>query len=144
MRTRNSVSVNSRAAFSAGIAYTIAVFLFAFAVGAIRVTLVVPRLGPLLAVIIEAPIVLAAGWLASLWCTRHFDVGRDAAARILMGTVAFTFLMLLELGFSVFVFGEPVGHYFAKYLSKPGVIGLVMQGCFAILPWVQCHLPARA
>ena len=138
---KGSVSINWRTAFLAGIAYTIAVFVFAFAVGTIRVTLVVPRLGPLLAVIIEVPIVLAVSWLASLWCTRRFKVSRDAGARTLMGAVAFTFLMLLELGFSVFVFGEPVRHYFAKYTSMPAAIGLVMQGCFATLPWVQCHLP---
>jgi len=141
---KGSVSINWRAAYRAGIAYTMAVFVFAFVVGAIRVTVVVPRLGPLLAVIIEAPIVLAVSWLASLWCTRHFDVSRDASARTLMGAVAFTFLMLLELGFAVFVFGEPVGHYFAKYTSAPGTIGLAMQGCFAILPWVQCQLPSGA
>lgn len=91
-----------------------AVFVFAFAVGSIRVTLVVPRLGPLLAVIIEAPIVLAVSWVASLWCIRRFNVSFDARARTLMGAVAFTFLMLLEVGFSVFVFGEPVGHHHTK------------------------------
>ena len=144
LRTNGSVFIDRRAALRAGIAYTISVFVFAFAVGTVRVTLVVPRLGPLLAVIIEAPIVLAVSWLASLWCTRRFNVSRDASARTLMGAVAFTFLMLLELGFSVFVFGEPVGHYFEKYTSTPGAIGLVMQGCFATLPWVQCHLPLRA
>jgi hypothetical protein len=144
LRTKGSVFINWRAAFWAGIAYTIAVFVFAFAVGTIRVTVVVPRLGPLLAVIIEAPIVLAVSWFASLWCIRRFSVSHDASARTLMGAVAFTFLMLLELGISVFVFGEPVGHYFAKYTSIPGAIGLVMQACFAALPWVQCHLPSRA
>ena len=144
MRTTGSVSINWRAASWAGIAYTIAVFMFAFAIGVIQVTLVVPRLGPLLAVIIEAPIVLSVSWLASLWCTRRFNVSRDAGARTLMGAVAFTFLMLLEMGFSVFVFGEPIGRYFAKYTSIPGAIGLVMQGCFATLPWVQCHLTSGA
>jgi hypothetical protein len=137
LRTKGSVSIHWQAAFWAGIAYTTAVFVFAFAVGAIRVTLVVPRLGPLLAVIIEAPIVLAMSWRASSWCTRRFEVGRDPAARTLMGAVAFTFLMLLELGVAVFAFGEPVGHYFAKYATLPGAIGLVMQGCFATIPWVQ-------
>ncbi len=143
MQKKDLVSIRWRAAAWAGIAYTLAVFVFAFAVGTIRVTLIVPRLGPLVAVLIEAPIVLAVSWLAALWCTRHFNVSRDAAARIRMGTVAFTCLMLLELGFSVLVFGEPVGHYFVKYTSGPGVIGLVMQACFATLPWIQRNLPSR-
>jgi hypothetical protein len=128
----------------AGFAYTLGVFVFAFAVGTIRVTLVAPRLGMLLAVIIEAPIVLAASWRVSLWCTRRFDVSRDARARILMGAAAFTFLMLLELGFSVLIFGETVNHYFTKYTSTSGVIGLMMQGCFATLPWIQSRLRSGA
>jgi hypothetical protein len=137
---RDSGSIDCRTASLAAFAYTLGVFVFAFAAGTIRVTLVAPRLGTLLAVIIEAPIVLAVSWRVSLWCTRRFNVSRDARARILMGAVAFAVLMLLELGFSVLVFGETVGHYFAKYTSTPGVIGLVMQGCFATLPWIQSHV----
>ena len=140
MEAQESGSIDLRAAFWAGFAYTLGVFVFAFAVGTIRVTLVAPRLGTLLAVIIEAPIVLAVSWQVSLWCTRRFNVSRNSRARILMGAAAFAVLMLLELGFSVLVFGETVSHYFAKYTSTPGVIGLVMQGCFATLPWIQSHL----
>jgi len=140
---QDSGSIDWRAASWAGFIYTLGVFVFAFAVGAIRVTLVAPRLGTLLAVIIEAPIVLAVSWRVSLWCTRRFNVSRDARARILMGSAAFTILMLLELGFSVLVFGESVSHYFAKYTSTPGVIGLLMQGCFATLPWIQSRLRSR-
>ena len=142
MEAQESGSIDLRAAFWAGFAYTLGVFVFAFAVGTIRVTLVAPRLGTLLAVIIEAPIVLAVSWQVSLWCTRRFNVSRNSRARILMGAAAFAVLMLLELGFSVLVlvFDETVSHYFAKYTSTPGVIGLVMQGCFATLPWIQSHL----
>ena len=137
---RDSGSIDWRAACWAGLAYTLGVFVFAFAVGAIRVTLVAPRLSTLLAVIMEAPIVLAVSWRVSLWCTRRFNVSRDARARILMGAAAFTVLMLLELGFSVLVFGETVSHYLGKYTSTTGVIGLAMQVCFATLPWIQSHL----
>ena len=140
VEARGPGSIDWRAASWAGLAYTLGVFVFAFAVGTIRVTLVAPRLGTLLAVLLEAPIVLAVSWRVSLWCVRRFNVSRDSRARILMGAVAFLALMLLELGFSVFAFGETVDHYFAKYVSTPGVIGLVMQVCFATLPWVQCHL----
>ena len=140
--TRDSGSIDWRAASWAGFAYTLGVFVFAFAVGTIRVTLVAPRLGTLLAVIIAAPIVLAVSWRVSLWCTQGFNVSRDARARILMGAAAFAILMLLELGFSVLVFGETVSHYLGKYTSTTGVIGLAMQVCFAMLPWIQSHLPS--
>jgi hypothetical protein len=93
-------------------------------------------------VIIEAPIVRAVSWRVSLWCTQGFNVSRDARARIWMGATAFAILMLLELGFSVLVFGETVSHYLGKYTSTTGVIGLAMQVCFAMLPWIQSHLPS--
>jgi hypothetical protein len=137
---RGSDSIDWRAAAWAGIAYTLGVFVFAFAAGTIRVTLVAPRLGNLLAVLLEAPIVLAVSWQVSLWCARRFNVSRDSRARTLMGAVAFSVLMLVELGFAVLLFGETVDHYFARYASTPGVIGLAMQVCFATLPRVQCHL----
>lgn len=140
MRAHSSTSINWRVATWAGIAYTACVFIFAFAVGTIRVTLVAPRLGTLPAVILEAPIVLAVSWQVSLWCNRRFSVDRDSRARTLMGAVAFSLLMLLELSFSVFVFGETVGHYFVRTASMSGAIGLATQVCFAAIPWIQCHL----
>ena len=129
-----------RAAFWAGAVYTAGVFTFAFAAGAIRVTLIAPQVGALLAVLLEAPIVLAVSWRVSLWCTRRFKVGPDSRERILMGVVAFSMLMALELGFSVLVFGETFDRFFAKFMSTPGIAGLATQVCFATLPWVQCHL----
>ncbi|MEO5923157.1 MAG: hypothetical protein ABIR70_04950 [Bryobacteraceae bacterium] len=137
METRRTGSIDWRAAAWAGIVYTLCVFTFAFVIGAIRVTLVAPRLGNLLAVLLEAPIVLAASWRLSLWCIRRFQVSADSRARALMGIVAFSVLMALELGFSVLVFGETVDVYLAKYATTPGVIGLAMQVCFATFPWMQ-------
>jgi hypothetical protein len=139
LETRGSLFIDWRAASRAGIAYTLGVFVFAFAAGTFRVMLVAPRLGTLLAVILEAPIVLAVSWQVSLWCTRRFAVSCDPRARVLMGAVAFSVLMLLELGVSALVFGETLDHYFAKYASTPGIVGLVMQGCFATISWVQCR-----
>jgi hypothetical protein len=137
---RLSGFIDWRAASQAGIAYTLGVFVFALAVGTIRVTLIAPRLGTLLAVVLEAPIVLAVSWRVSLWCNRRFNVNRDPRTRALMGVVAFSVLMLLELGVSILAFGETLDHYVSKYASTPGVIGLAMQVCFATIPWVQCHL----
>jgi hypothetical protein len=141
--SQGSASSDWPAAALAGIAYTVGVFVFAFAAGTIRVTLIAPRLGNLLAVVLEAPIVLAVSWRVSLWCARRFHVSRDARACTLMGAVAFSVLMLLELGFAVLIFGETIDQYFGKYASTPGVVGLAMQVGFATLPWVQSRLRSR-
>lgn len=130
-------SVNWKGAARACIAYTAIVFVFAFAVGAIRVTQIAPRLGTVPAVLLEAPIVLAASWGVSQWCNRRFRVDCDSRVRTLMGVVAFSLLMLLELGFAVLMFGETVDHYFARMASISGAIGLATQVGFAAIPWIQ-------
>jgi hypothetical protein len=126
-----------RAAIRAGLAYALIVFVFAFALGAIRVTVVAPRLGALLAVILEGPIVLALGWRVSRWSTRCFHVPDDARARVLMGLAAFLCLMMLEVGFSLLVFGETLNQYVARNVTAPGLVGLAMQLGFAVIPWIQ-------
>jgi hypothetical protein len=133
-------SINWKGVTWAGIAYTAIVFVFAFAVGTIRATQIEPRVGEIPAVLLEAPIVLAVSWRVSLWCNRRFHVDRDSRARTLMGVVAFSFLMLLELSFSVFMFGETVVHYLVRTASISGAIGLATQVCFAVIPWIQCRL----
>ncbi len=126
-----------RRAIAAGVVYTLIVFAVAFVVGAVRVTLVVPRVGSLLAVILEAPIVLAGSWRVSRWGTRRFKLSRDGGTRAMIGAVAFSSLMLLELGVSVLVFGSTLESYFAKFATLPGVVGLAVQLSFAAIPRIQ-------
>ncbi len=133
----HSGGANWRAATRAGLAYTTAVFAVAFVVGAIRVSFVAPRLGDLVAVLLEAPIVLAVSWQFARWCTRRFRVSASARDRLLMGGVAFTFLMALELAVAVLAFGETADQYFGKFGTTPGIVGLAAQICFAAIPWAQ-------
>ena len=44
------------------LAYVLPVFAAAFALGALRVGLIAPQVGPLLAVALELPLVLALSW----------------------------------------------------------------------------------
>lgn len=126
-----------RVATRAGLAYTAAVFAVAFVLGTIRVSLVAPRLGDLIAVLLEAPIVLAVSWQLARACLRRFRVASDARSRLLMGGVAFTFLMALELVVSVVAFGETLASYFSTFRTMPGIVGLATQVCFAAIPWAQ-------
>lgn len=126
-----------RTAVRAGLAYTAGVFAIAFVVGTIRVLFVAPRVGDLLAVLLEAPIVLAVSWRVSRWSVRRFRVGEDSGSRVLMGGVAFAFLMALELVLAVVAFHEPLEHYVARFATAPGLVGLAAQVCFAAIPWFQ-------
>ena len=137
-------SINWRAASFAGAAYSLSVFAIAFVLGAIRVTQIVPRLGALTGVVLEAPFVLSVSWLVSRSCIRRLRVGRDAGSCLWMGAVAFACLMVLEVGLSVLAFGETLEHYFAKFHTTAGVVGLIMQVVFACIPWLQSRWHAGA
>ena len=63
-------------ATKAGALYAIVVFSIGFILGTIRVLLVAPRQGETTAVIIEAPIMLAASWFVCRWCVNWINVRR--------------------------------------------------------------------
>jgi hypothetical protein len=85
-------------ATKAGALYAIIVFLIGFILGTIRVLVTTPHLGETIAVILEAPVILAASWFVCRWCVDRLNVTRDVRARSLMGFVAFLVLMSAEFG----------------------------------------------
>ena len=125
------------AVIKAGLAYFGAVFVVGFMLGAVRVLLLVPRLGETVSVLLEVPVILAVSWRVSGWTTREFRVSSAVPRRLLMGVVAFALLMLAEIGVSVFAFGRSIEDHFAAYRSSQGVIGLIAQIAFAFIPLMQ-------
>jgi len=91
----------------AGVVYALAAFLVGFALGALRVLLVAPR------------------------------VGATMAARALMGAVAFVVLMIVEAGIGALLFDQSLVQYCAAFGTAAGAIGLATQIAFAALPVVQ-------
>jgi len=125
------------AAIWAGVAYAVIVFLIGFVFGTIRVLLLIPHLGKIVAVSLEAPIMLVASWFVCRGCLGRFDVPRRVGVRSAMSVVAFIVLMLAELGLSVLVFGRSTVQSAALYDSLPGAMGLAAQIIFAMFPVVQ-------
>src|SRR5271166_3439839 len=123
-------------ATKAGGSYAIIVFLIGFILGTIRVFLLAPRLGKTIAVIIEAPVTLAASWFVCGWCVDRLDAAATVPARSLMGLVAFLVLMSAEIGLGA-VLGRSLVDQVAAYGSPAGAIGLAAQVIFAILPVIQ-------
>lgn len=124
-------------AASAGVAYAIAVFGVGFALGALRVILVVPRAGPTAAVLLETPLILAASWWLARVSIARFGVRRAVPARLLMGLVAFAVLMLAEATLAAALFGRTIAGYLAGFTTVPGAIGLAAQVLFACFPLVR-------
>ena len=123
-------------ATEAGAFYAVIVFLIGFILGTIRILLVVPRLGETIAVIFEAPVILAASWFVCRWCVKRFNVTRTVPARSLMGLVAFLVLISAEFALGA-VLGRFLADQLAAYKSPPGAIGLGAQMIFAIFPVIQ-------
>ena len=123
-------------ATKAGAFYAIIVFVIGFILGTIRVLLLAPRLGETIAVIVEAPVILAASWFVCRSCVARLDVRRTVSARSLMGLVAFLVLMSAEIGLGA-VLGRSLVDQLATYGSLAGAIGLAAQVIFAMFPVIQ-------
>ncbi|MFM0084482.1 hypothetical protein P0D72_37250 [Paraburkholderia sediminicola] len=123
----------------AGTAYALIVFVIGFALGAIRVLVLVPHLGATASVVLETPIMLAASWKVAQWSVQRFNLQPDRRSRLLTGIAAFTVLMVAELGVAVFAFGESPALYVSGIWSIAGGIGFAAQICFAGFPWLQTY-----
>jgi hypothetical protein len=129
--------VGGRAAVKAAISYFVIVFVVGFALGSIRVLVLVPEFGETSAVLFETPFMLVISWVSSQWSTSRFSVPATVSARSLMGAAAFLLLMLAETGVSIFIFERSLAAYFAVYETAAGAVGLAAQVAFAAFPLMQ-------
>jgi hypothetical protein len=125
------------AALKAGAFYALLVFVIGFAMGAVRVIVLAPRLGEAAAVALEVPVMLALSWIVAAWSARAFAVPADLASRSIMGLAAFAVLMATEFGAAVFVFDRSAAEFFTPYGSLAGAIGRAGQVAFAVIPALQ-------
>lgn len=123
-------------AIRAGALYFAVVFAAGFALGALRVTAIAPRLGEIGAVLIEAPAMLVIAWAACGATLRRVPVASTLRARSVMGGVAFALLIGSELSLAAALTGGPRA-WLAGLVSTPGAIGLAAQVAFAVFPVVQ-------
>lgn len=113
--------------------YVATVFAAAFALGALRVMLVVPRLGELAAVTLEVPVVLGLSWLVAGRVLRRWPLPRPGQ-RLAMGGLAFALLMLGETILGVMLFGRTPAGSLAAMATLPGLVGLAGQIGFGLIP----------
>jgi hypothetical protein len=120
-------------AIRAGFGYFLAVFAIGFVLGTLRTLLIAPRLGPLAAVALEIPVMLGLAWLiCGRLLRRHAVTG--VGPRLAMGGLAFTLLMIGEMGISVLLAGRTMAEHWALYRQLPDRIGLAAQLLFAAFP----------
>ena len=118
----------------AGALYFAIVFGAGFALGTIRVLLLVPRVGERTAELMESPIMLAVTVLAARWIVRRFAVPLAASQRLGIGLVALGFLLLAELAVVLSLRGLTVAEYLATRDAVAGTVYLILLALFALMP----------
>lgn len=121
----------------AGLAYFAIMFATGFVLGALRVSLVAPRLGELGAVLIELPLMLAASWFVCRRLTAIMAVPARVADRLAMGGLAFVLLMITELALAGPLFGRSISQSLAAMATDAGLLGLSGQILFGLVPLLQ-------
>jgi len=112
------------------------VFAAAVGLGVLRVLVLAPALGPLAAVAVEVPVVLALSWAVAGRVLRRWPLrmrGRRAT-----GGGAFALLMAAEAGLAL-LSGQTLAQFAAAMATPAGALGLAGQIGFAILPALRGH-----
>lgn len=118
----------------AGLAYALLAFAAGFALGLIRVPLLVPRFGELAALALEAPFLLLACAFAARSTALRFAVAPSLAPRLVQGGVALALLLTIELGVPWLMQGRAPAEQLAARAPAPlALFGLLLLA-FAAMP----------
>lgn len=131
-------------ATKAGIAFFAGMFGLGFLLGTVRVLLLTPSLGAWGATLAELPVMLAISWLYCRWLVRSFAVPSTVRARLAMGTLAFTLLMMAEVVLGIALFERTLPQQVREMTSGPGLAGLAGQVAFAAFPLLQLRRSGRS
>ena len=118
-----------------GVVYFCLVFGVGFILGTIRVLWVVPHLGVRTAELIEAPLMLAATYLAARYTTRRFRASRRVEY-LYSGLLALILLLIMEFSVVLGLQGLSIREYLAGRDPVAGAVYVVMLIVFALMPWL--------
>jgi hypothetical protein len=121
-------------AMIAATVYFLMLFALGFALGAIRVLAVTPRIGELAATLTEVPLMLTAAFFASRWTITRWRVPRDPAARWAMVFWFLILLFLFETLLGAMLFGRAMAEQGAGLATPAGLVGISAQIIAALLP----------
>ena len=127
----------------AGFVYFAMVFGVGFVLGAIRVPLLVPRLGERVAELLEMPLMLVVVVLAARFIVRRFALPPTLQARLISGAVALALLLGAEFLLAVTLQGRSVGQYLASRDPVSGSVYLVLLVLFAVMPLLLARQRSR-
>jgi hypothetical protein len=120
----------------AALLYFAIVFGVGMALGPIRVLWLEPRLGPTLAVLCEAPFLLAAMLMAARWVPRKTQLGNNVVPLASMGIGALALQQAADLALGIWLRGLTPAEQFASFATLSGAVYLALLVIFASLPAV--------
>ena len=118
----------------AGAVYFLLVFAAGAVLGPLRELWIIPHVGRVVGILLEAPLLLAAMIAAAHWTCRHLAVPVTIEARLGMGFVALTLLLLTELTTALLFGGMSFQEYVASFRTPFGAISLLLFLLFAAMP----------
>lgn len=121
-------------ALVAGAAYFIALFALGFVLGSIRVLLVVPHWGEMLATLAEVPVMLIAALSICRWVIQRWRVPPASRTRWAMALWFLALLLLFEGALGTLLFGRTMDQQWAALTSPAGLLGLGAQIVAAVFP----------
>lgn len=102
--------------------------------GALREFVLAPQLGRDRALLVEAPLMLAAITLAARFVVRRLAVPPDLPHRLALGGVALVLLLAIELSLGVLVRGLTVAEQIVAWASFFGAVTWLLYLAFAAMP----------
>jgi hypothetical protein len=118
----------------AGLAYFALVFGAGFVLGALRVSLLVPRFGERIAELSEMPLMFGVIVMAARFVVRRFAVPYSIAARLGTGLLALALLLAAEALLAVVLQDRSLGDYVASRDPVSGSVYLAMLVLFTLMP----------
>ena len=118
----------------AGVLYFLAVFGAGFALGAIRVLWVAPRVGARTAELIEMPVMLGIVVAAAIFIVRRLAVPPRTAIRLGMGGLALALMLVAELAVMPLLRGPSMAEYAEVPDPLAGSLYYALLALFALLP----------
>lgn len=116
--------------------YYAIVFGAGFALALIRVPLLVPHFGVRTAELMEMPIMLAVIFFAARWIVRTKLVGATHAARIGVGMIALSLLLLTEFTVVLWLQGLSLREAVLNRDPVSGTAYALSLALFALMPWL--------
>jgi len=118
----------------AGLLYFALAFGAGFVLGALRMILLVPRVGERTAELLELPVMLGVCWLAARWVTVRQAVPPRPAPRLAMGAIAGALLLAAEFALVLPLRGLTLEEYFATRDPVAGAAYYLAVALMVVMP----------